>query len=173
VIYTLNWLRAGVTKGTTPMPGMVSRSCHLGTLNSKFMSYSATAGLYEPGGLIVRFENEPKNTRKAAPERGNKKRKEPADAHDHLGVITAITASGTDLSPGLTLATCSSLPSSKRFAGAPADSEYTVALSCQDRVLSDLARGTTCELSRSELGAEQQLSQPTYFSFAHALGAVL
>lgn len=111
----------------------------------------------------MRFENESKNTRKAGPERGIRKRKEP-DAHDHLG---AITANSTGLSPGPTLATCSSLPSSKRFARAPVDS------SCQDRVLSDLARGSTCELSRSEFGAEQQLSQPPYFSFVHALGAVL
>jgi hypothetical protein len=134
------------------------------------MSHLATTSLYEPGGLIVRFEKESKNTRKAAPERGNRKRKEP-DAH--FGAVAANSdGNNADLSLGPTLPTCSSLPSSKRFARAPA--EYTVALSCQDRVLSDLARGSTCELSRSEFGAEQQqLSQPPYFSFAHALGAAL
>ena len=47
----------------------------------------------------MRFENEPDDTRRAAPEteRGNRKRKEP-DAH--LGAITANGNGNTDTSPG-------------------------------------------------------------------------
>jgi hypothetical protein len=116
----------------------------------------------------VRFENEPKNARKTAPERGNRKRKGPGA---HLGAIIANSDGNTDLSPDTSATTSSSLRSSKRFARTPAES--MAAFSCQDLVLSDLASPSARGHSRSEFSAEQQLSEAAFFTFADALGAVL
>src|SRR5579863_3354975 len=130
------------------------------------MSCLADTSLYEPGGFIVRFENELKNTPKTAPERGDRKRKEP-DAR--LGAMRANSDGSADPCPDTS--SSPSLRSSKRFARTPAES--TAAFSCQDRVLFDLANPSPREPPPSGFCAEQQPAQPPFFSFADALGAVL
>ena len=145
------------------MPGMVS-SLSNDRHRGRFNSHSVTTSLYEPGGSIVRFDNEPKDTAKIAPEWGKRKRKT-SDAH--FGAATVNCNGDVDPSPDTTT---SSLRPSKRFA--PTLPESTTAFSCQNRGFPDLASRSPCELP-SAYGAEQQLSRTPFSTFVNALGVVL